>query len=197
MAFTPQVWKDRNVEFPGRRKLTDSATEIVLGTYDVTLAEGTVTEAGSEWNAANMNDLENRIATYLNTYLNVQSGTFTPSITDTEYYVETKEGTYLKIGNLCYITIHFKSTSDVGASSNNITITGLPFAPFADEEQQLVVGHTAKFTPSGTKMAVIPKGQNCINMWVDTGTVNTPMTRMTHGNSGEFEIRICGVYRTV
>lgn len=195
MPFVKREWVDRipAAGKSGRRKFKNVETGVET-LYDVSMADDATT-AGDEWNAENMNDLENRIATYLNTYLNVQSGTFTPSIKDTEYYVETKEGTYLKIGNLCYITIHFKSTSDVGASSNNITITGLPFAPFADEEQQLVVGHTAKFTPPGTKMAVIPKRQNSINMWVDTGTGG--MTRMTHTIAGKFEIRICGVYRTV
>lgn len=195
MPFVQREWVDRipAAGKSGRRKFKNVETGVET-LYDVSMADDATT-AGDEWNAENMNDLETRISNVLTTDYKIQTGTFTPSIT--EYYVETKKGTYLKIGNLCYITIHFKSTSDVGASSNNITITGLPFAPFADEEQQLVVGHTAKFTPSGTKMAVIPKRQNRINMWVDTGTENTPMTRMTHGNSGAFEIRICGVYRTV
>lgn len=45
---------DRVVEHPGRYTLTDTGgTE--LGTYDLSRAEGTITEAGTPLNAANMN----------------------------------------------------------------------------------------------------------------------------------------------
>lgn len=45
--------KDRSVEFPGRMKMTDISTgdEYI---FDVERAEGTVTEAGTPYNAASV-----------------------------------------------------------------------------------------------------------------------------------------------
>ncbi len=61
MAFKMKTWVDRLVEFPGRRRLTDIATG-EQKVYDVARNEGTVSKEGSPYNAANMNDLEQRIA---------------------------------------------------------------------------------------------------------------------------------------
>ena len=58
MAFVIKSWVDRVVQYPGRRLLTATATP---NEYDVTRAEGTVTQAGDAFSASNMNDLENRI----------------------------------------------------------------------------------------------------------------------------------------
>lgn len=60
MAFSKKTWKDRTVQYPNRRKLTDVSTsqeQVVT----VSRQEGTVTQAGDLFNATNMNDLENRI----------------------------------------------------------------------------------------------------------------------------------------
>lgn len=59
MAFKKKTWKDRITEFPTRRTLnkSDGSSEIVT----VARAEGTVSQEGDAFNAANMNDLENRI----------------------------------------------------------------------------------------------------------------------------------------
>ena len=60
MAFVTKTWKDRMVEFAGRRKLKNVSTnEEVL--YDVSRSEGTVMQAGDAFSAANMNNLEQRI----------------------------------------------------------------------------------------------------------------------------------------
>ena len=60
MAFVPKEWKDRLVEFAGRRKLTNVSTgeETIV---DVARNEGTVSQEGDAFSAANMNDLEQRI----------------------------------------------------------------------------------------------------------------------------------------
>lgn len=59
--FVPKEWKDRLVEFAGRRKLTNVATgeEIIV---DVARNEGAVSQEGDAVNAANFNDLEQRVA---------------------------------------------------------------------------------------------------------------------------------------
>lgn len=60
MAFVTKTWKDRMVEYAGRRKLKNVTTgEEVL--MDVSRSEGTVSQAGDAFSAANMNNLEQRI----------------------------------------------------------------------------------------------------------------------------------------
>ena len=62
MAFVTKTWRDRLVEYAGRRKLKNVATgeEILM---DVSRSEGTVNQAGDAFSAANMNNLEQRIKT--------------------------------------------------------------------------------------------------------------------------------------
>lgn len=58
--YLPKNWKDRDVEHPGRRTITD----VISGTsqtVDVIRSEGTVTEPGDAFIASTMNDLEGRI----------------------------------------------------------------------------------------------------------------------------------------
>ena len=62
MAFVKKTWTDRDVEQPKGRTITHIATgetEHVLVDYD----EGDVYAEGDRINAANFNDLENRIET--------------------------------------------------------------------------------------------------------------------------------------
>ncbi len=59
MAYTKKTWVDRNVEHPGRRKL--SAVSGETNVYDIVRSEGTITTAGDAFSAENMNDLESRI----------------------------------------------------------------------------------------------------------------------------------------
>ncbi len=60
MTYTTKTWVDRNVEHPGRRKLSTVSGEDNV--YDVVRSEGTITAAGDAFNAENMNDLESRIS---------------------------------------------------------------------------------------------------------------------------------------
>lgn len=62
MAFVTKTWKDRLVEFSGRRKLKNVSTneEII---YDVSRSEGTIMQVGDQFSAENMNNLEQRIKT--------------------------------------------------------------------------------------------------------------------------------------
>ena len=61
MAFSIKEWKDRISEYANRRKLTDTQTSteqiVTVARY-----EGNVTQEGDAFSAANMNDLEQRIA---------------------------------------------------------------------------------------------------------------------------------------
>ena len=60
MAFVKKVWKDRIAEYINRRLLTkeDGTQELVT----VARNEGNISQEGDAFNAANMNDLEERIA---------------------------------------------------------------------------------------------------------------------------------------
>lgn len=63
MAFKKKTWKDRLVEFPGRRtlkRISGSADSTMVA--DVTRNEGQVSQGGDAFSAANMNDLEQRIS---------------------------------------------------------------------------------------------------------------------------------------
>lgn len=57
-GFVKKEWKQRIVEFPGRRRLDDTSTADV---YDVSRAEGNIIQAGDGFTADNMNDLEKRV----------------------------------------------------------------------------------------------------------------------------------------
>lgn len=59
MGFTKKTWKNRIAEYINRRKLTmeDGSTNLVTVARD----EGTISQEGDAFNAANMNDLEDRI----------------------------------------------------------------------------------------------------------------------------------------
>ena len=59
MAFVKKTWKDRIVQYANRRLLTKSGGEVEQVT--VTRDEGTISEAGDQFNASNMNNLEQRV----------------------------------------------------------------------------------------------------------------------------------------
>ena len=59
MAFEQKTWVDRQTEYPSRRRLVATSKANV---YDVEREEGLEIETGDAFNAATMNDLEQRIA---------------------------------------------------------------------------------------------------------------------------------------
>lgn len=60
MGFTKKTWKNRIAEYINRRLITmeDGSTSLVTVARD----EGTISQEGDAFNAANMNNLEDRIA---------------------------------------------------------------------------------------------------------------------------------------
>jgi len=61
MSFKQKTWNDRISEHPTRRTLTD-VSDNTTKTVDVAREEGTISQEGDAFSAANMNDLESRIA---------------------------------------------------------------------------------------------------------------------------------------
>ena len=99
MAFVPKEWKDRLVEFAGRRKLTNVSTgeEMIV---DVARNEGTVSQEGDAFSAANMSDLEQRVADEFN---NINTNLSSVKNYSTE---ETVVGTWIDgkpIYRKCYV----------------------------------------------------------------------------------------------
>lgn len=60
MAYKKKTWKNRQSEYPNRRRLTDEDGNSQLVT--VAREEGSITEEGDAFNAENMNDLEARVS---------------------------------------------------------------------------------------------------------------------------------------
>ena len=62
MAFSAKTWVDRDSQYPTRRKITnvDDISDVKVVTVE--RDEGTVTTQGDAFDAANMNNLEGRIA---------------------------------------------------------------------------------------------------------------------------------------
>ena len=61
MSFKQKTWNDRISEHPTRRTLTD-VSDNTTKTVNVAREEGTISQEGDAFSAANMNDLESRIA---------------------------------------------------------------------------------------------------------------------------------------
>lgn len=64
--YTPKEWKDRLVEFAGRRTLKNVSTNETT-VYDVTRNEGAVSQEGDSFSAAKMNDFDLRVKNAIDT----------------------------------------------------------------------------------------------------------------------------------
>lgn len=71
MAFVKKTWKDRISEYPNRRIINDG---YVSKQVTVARDEGVVTEAGTPFNASEMNDLEERIEAAITGATDVYTG---------------------------------------------------------------------------------------------------------------------------
>lgn len=93
MGFTKKTWKNRIAEYINRRLITmeDGSTSLVTVARD----EGTISQEGDAFNAANMNDLEDRI----------EAGFADVSQSLTWKQVKT-EGKYFDFSNINYKEIH-------------------------------------------------------------------------------------------
>ena len=79
MAFSKKTWEDRISEYPNRRTINDgnTTTQVTVGRD-----EGVITQAGTAFNASNMNDLEDRIANAVDSKAE-QADTYTKAEVDT------------------------------------------------------------------------------------------------------------------
>ncbi len=64
MSFNKKTWIDRDVQYPDRREIhKENGT---IETVDIKRAEGQIKKEGTQLNATNFNDLEDRIASGIN-----------------------------------------------------------------------------------------------------------------------------------
>ncbi len=87
MAFVKKTWKDRIVQYANRRLLTKSGGEVEQVT--VTRDEGTISEAGDRFDAATMNDLENRVKTAFDGLNSAELPITSGSATNTTAYIDS------------------------------------------------------------------------------------------------------------
>lgn len=93
MSYTKKTWADRISEYPTRRTLTDTSDSSAK-TVTVAREEGTISQEGDAFSAANMNDLESRIGDGINDPITVTQfgvavatwSTATTTIDGTAYY---------------------------------------------------------------------------------------------------------------
>ena len=113
MAFVTKTWKDRLVEFSGRRKLKNISTEEEI-IYDVSRSEGTVMQVGDQFSAENMNNLEQRIKTEFDSVSSSLNGcSFEQEGED--FYIVGADAVRKKLGS---VTLYIRATSNYVSDSN-------------------------------------------------------------------------------
>lgn len=132
MAFVTKTWKDRLVEYAGRRKLKNVATgEEVL--MDVSRSEGTVSQAGDAFSAANMNNLEQRIKNEFDTVNSSFGGLKFGKDSDGNYgYIKDGADTVIPFSTKCpYIVDSIIGVGHITGAGHYVRVLGgrVTFAP--------------------------------------------------------------------
>lgn len=118
--FSLKTWKDRVSQFPARRILTDTSTNVST-MVTVARAEGTVTEEGDAYSAENMNGLETRIKAECDLLEKAMANQQTGSTASTSF----SKGSYLVWNGKFYIVTRTINTGDTLTVGNNITQTSI------------------------------------------------------------------------
>lgn len=125
-GFNKKTWVNRVSEYPNRRKLVDTTTQQEQ-TVTVTRAEGTVSQPGDAFSAANMNDLEDRIADALEIITGILvAGTTSITIQDSRITTNSIFS--------FYTSIYGESPDSVAVNEGSITLT------FSEQEENMIVG---------------------------------------------------------
>jgi len=152
MSFEMRTWKDRDVQFPGKRTLINASDNTDMQDVVVSRAEGTVTKTGDLFSASVMNDLEQRI---FNAFDSIASdltdefdsiypiGCIYKSFDNTnpgELFKDIKETTWVAIENrlLRPVPTSEQSLQQIGNNGNTITRT-----PIGSVYLSGFVGYTA------------------------------------------------------
>lgn len=136
MAFTKKTWKDRIAQYLNRRRLTDVDTGDIK-TVTVTRDEGGITEEGDIFNAATMNDLENRINTAF-TEVNAKTGSDIPvSSSDTKTTIaeaidgiDTKLTDFIKVKQFSVTIADSTRSMDLTSRAQAVIDNGYKFLAY-------------------------------------------------------------------
>ena len=144
MPFNKKQWADREVEYPGRKTMTDSSgttTQVTL-----TRDEGEVVVAGDKFNAATMNDLEDRISSAFDyTVVNITlsatwtSGTQTISNSLIDPDKEITLGYPLTITDAQWTALGVANIRPTAISSGSITLKAAGQVPAIAIPIQLII----------------------------------------------------------
>lgn len=183
MAFKKKTWKDRMVEYAGRRKLTNISTNQSI-ICDVARSEGTVSQEGDALSSQNLNDLEQRIedgftevkqtTDTLNQNLDGAKIIHEGSGADVKYYAQLGADAASKklLGNTpCYIKTW------TGGNGGVQTIN-IPISDYPDYQQLSVNNFKAGVTSLQGAM-----GQGWINGITDYNA-NTGIVTVSYANHG-------------
>jgi len=158
MAYHKKTWTDRKVEYPNRRIITDidSGEE---KTVTITRDEGEVEAPGDLLNAANLNDLENRIEAGINSGGGGGSTVVVEQIQTTGTKIAKitvdGEGTDLYAPNRGGSTVTVKTIQKSGNKLATITVNGVGndlYSPLPPDPGTKVVAN-----PSGTSSTNLAK----------------------------------------
>lgn len=121
--YVSRTWKDRISEYPTRRILTDTTT---LETQQVTVTrdEGTVTEAGDNWDASNLNGMESRINSAFNTLAACGFVEVTGTLLAGSTTLVLSDASITSASTLDVFTdVYGVSPADMVASTGSVTLT--------------------------------------------------------------------------
>lgn len=121
--YVSRTWKDRISEYPTRRILTDTTT---LETQQVTVTrdEGTVTEAGDNWDASNLNGMESRINSAFNTLAACGFVEVTGTLLAGSTTLVLSDASITSTSTLDVFTdVYGVSPTDMVASTGSVTLT--------------------------------------------------------------------------
>nr|UVM83657.1 MAG: hypothetical protein [Bacteriophage sp.] len=118
MGFTKKTWKNRIAEYINRRLITmeDGSTSLVTVARD----EGTISQEGDAFNAANMNDLEDRIESEFNE--------INQSLTQLKNPAKGTKGILVNDGaplTKDYLLVYTLKTTNVALSGASFSINGI------------------------------------------------------------------------
>lgn len=141
MGFTKKTWKNRIAEYINRRLLTneDGSTELVTVARD----EGTISQEGDAFNAANMNDLEDRIEAGF-TEVN-------QSLTNLKNPAKGTKGIFVNSGSPLskdYLLVYTLQSTDATYSGASISINDINVAQLTAQNancKQTIVGSVRAF----------------------------------------------------
>lgn len=146
--FEKKVWNDRQSEHPARRRLTPTEND---NEYEISRAEGLVMEEGDAFDAATMNDLENRVAKAFAEYDPAELGAVNVTV---QLYTCKKEGKVYQLTGSGAVGRCKIPAAWAGGDTWKVNGTAVPAYCGADavDGDCIVAGRWVLFTFDGTQL---------------------------------------------